>query len=53
MVEITQPLGADEDLTLSRAWEKYRLSSEFDDKSPNTRKTEECRIKPVVAGLGG
>lgn len=42
-----------EDMTLSMAWESYRLSSDFHDKSENTRKTEEGRIKPVLASLGG
>lgn len=48
-----KPQGSAEGMTLSAAWESYRLSSNFNEKSDATRKTEEGRIKAVLAILGG
>lgn len=40
-------------LTLARLWEMYVNSSQFDDKSEQTKATERSRIKPVLGKLGG
>ncbi|MBB2777969.1 UNVERIFIED_ORG: integrase [Comamonas terrigena] len=40
-------------LTLARLWEMYVNSSQFDDKSEQTKATERSRIKPVLGELGG
>ena len=39
-------------LTLARLWVMYVDSSQFDDKSEQTKATERSRIKPVLAELG-
>jgi integrase len=52
LANMKNPQGSAEDMTLSAAWETYRLSSDFHEKSNNTQKTEEGRIKAVLASLG-
>lgn len=39
-------------MTLDAAWAKYKVSALFTDKAENTRKTESCRIKPILEELG-
>lgn len=39
-------------LTLAHLWEMYGNSSQFDDKSEQTKATERSRIKPVLDKLG-
>lgn len=39
-------------LTLTRLWEMYVGSTQFDDKSAQTQATERSRIKPVLAEMG-
>lgn len=39
-------------LTLSRLWERYSQSQQFEDKAVNTQTTERTRIRPVLAKLG-
>jgi len=40
------------DTTLQAAWERYRASRDFDDKSANTQRTELGRITPILDSLG-